>query len=371
MSVRLLPKEGELYEAIIKEYPTCTMERMAEFAQACGFSQVSSFQSSAHKTLGLKRVVSRKELTASKPDEDKEVVVNLAPIKLREYKAKKVKRGDEEEACIHIGDGHAGKITPSYDETVYQQRMDTMFDSIMKIVALHRNMYPVNRLRIFDTGDNTQGENPYQGSNIGSVKMGARDQTTKLAYPALVKLIGSLKQEFAEVIFEGFGGNHGYERLAPETSREDLRLYDLLRAYFESKKGITINIHEAFGEIVEVMGLRFFVTHLDGIPSHSGIPFFGIDKALKAWYMQFRGFHYALGGHFHHRHLGDEVSAALPDFMMCSTLVSDDDWALKKLKISSNPSQNIFGVHKEFGITWRYSLCVDKTFLPGNIKTII
>lgn len=284
-------------------------------------------------------------------------IVNLPPIKLREYKSKKVKRGDEEEAGLHIGDGHAGKVTPSYDGGVYKQRMDTTFDSVMKIVTLHRNMYPINRLRIFDTGDNTQGENPYQGSVIGSVEMGARDQTTKLAYPTLVKLISSLKQEFAEVVFEGYPGNHGYTRLTPETSREDLRLYDLLKAYFDNKKGITINVHETFGDIIEVMGFKFFCTHLDDIQSYGGIPLFAIKRRLDAWFIQFGGFDYALGGHFHFRVGGYEMSSKY-EFSMVSTLVSDDEWALKKLGISSHPSQNIFGVHPEQGMTWRYPLNV-------------
>lgn len=300
--------------------------------------------------------------------EEPEVIVKLPPIKLREYKKRKVRRGDEEEAGLHIGDGHAGKKTRSYDGGVYKQRMDSVFDATMKIITLHRNMYPINRLRIFDTGDNTQGENPYQGSIIGSVEMGARDQTTKLAFPTLCKLIGSLKQEFAEVIFEGYPGNHGHDRLAPETSREDLRLYDLLKVYFEDKKGITINIHENFGDIVDVMGFRFFCTHLDGIPSYSGIPLFAIKRRLDAWFIQFGGFNYALGGHFHKRVIGDEMSSRY-GFSMVSTLISDDDWALKKLGISANPSQNLFGVHPREGVTWRYGLQVDEAFLPIKLPS--
>ncbi len=288
---------------------------------------------------------------------EKDPIVNLPPIQLRNYRAKRTRKGDEEEVGLHIGDGHAGKKTDAFDGGVYRQRMDKVFDSTMTIVTLHRNMYPINTIRVFDTGDNTQGENPYQGSVIGSVEMGARDQTTKIAFPALVKLIGSLKQEFAKVIFEGYPGNHGYNKLTPETSREDLRLYDLLKAYFHDKKGITINIHETFGDIVEVMGFKFFCTHLDGIQSYSGIPLFAIKRRLDAWYIQFGGFDYVLGGHFHFRVGGYEMSSKY-EFSMVSTLVSKDEWALKKLGISSHPSQNIFGVHPEQGMTWRYPLNV-------------
>ena len=301
-------------------------------------------------------------------EENVEPVINLPSVALREYKHKKARRGDEEIAVAHTGDGHACKITKSFDEDVYNQRMITLFDSIMTIVTLHRNMYPINVLQIVNTGDNTQGENPFQGCTIGSVSRGARDQTSKVAYPAWVKLIASLKQEFAKVEFDGFPGNHGWSKGSPETSREDLRLYDLLQAYFCNTKGITINIHDSFGEIIEINGFRFFCFHGDEIPCQQGVPFFALDKKLKSWYMQFGGFNYALGGHFHKYH-ADEVSSKF-EYLMTSTLASDDEWAIKKLGISSSPSQNIFGVHPTMGMTWRYKMMVDRKFLMEKLPSV-
>ena len=294
-----------------------------------------------------------------------EPVINLPPVKLREYKPRKVRRGDEEEAVALASDGHADKITNSYNKDVYRTRMGTYFESIMAVIKLHRNMYPINKLHLMMLGDNVQGENPHQGSQVGEITMGARDQTIKLATPMWNDVIGSLKQEFAEVIVECFAGNHGYEKLAPETSREDLRLYDLLKEGIGRQKGITINIHERWCGIVTIMGFKFFCFHGDGIPCQQGVPFFALDKKLKSWHMQFGGFNYALGGHFHKRH-SDEISSQL-EYFMTGSLVSDDDWALKKLGISSNPSQFIFGVHKVQGVTWRYPLCVDKAFMPKGV----
>lgn len=294
--------------------------------------------------------------------EEQEVAVNLPPIKLRNYKKLRTRKGDEESAVAHCSDGHAGKITTSFDEDVYNARMDTLFDSIMTVITLHRKMYPINTLWLVNTGDNTQGENPFQGSKVGTIRLGARDQTTKLAYPAWVKLIGSLKQEFAEIKFEGWPGNHSYDKLAPETSREDFRLYDLLQVYFQNTKGVEINIHEEFGSIININGFRFFCFHGDGVPCQQGVPFFALDRKLKSWYMQFGGFEYALGGHFHKRH-SDEISSRL-EYFMCGSIVSDDEWALKKLGISSNPSQSIYGIHPRMGVTWRYPLIVDYNLLP-------
>jgi len=348
---------------LMDAYPTASQEQIEQWATRYGYSCKSYFQDAIYRRFGVRRAGS--SATQPKVEEPQPEIINLPPIKLRDYKPSKKKKGDEEEAILHTSDEHACKITPSYDVDVYRKRMDTLFEATMAIVTLHRNMYPIRRLHIFDTGDNTQGENPYQGSNIGSVKMGARDQTTKIAFPTLAKLIGSLKQEFEEVTFEGIPGNHGYERLAPETSREDLRLYDLLQVYFGNTKGVTINVHEGFSAIVNILGFRCFLFHGDGIPCQQGVPFFALDRKLKSWYMQYGGFNYAFGGHFHKRH-SDEISSRL-EYFMCGSLASDDEWVLKKLGISSNPSQSIYGIHERYGITWRYGLAVDREKLPTKL----
>ncbi|MBA7639462.1 hypothetical protein ES703_47120 [subsurface metagenome] len=368
MPIRKLPPKGsdKLREAI-EEYKEAAQRgniaALDRLALKWGYANRETFERAMRMHTGVYIGQVPTQSQAEEPE-----IINLPPIKLRDYKPKRVKRGDEEEAILHASDGHGCKITPSYNEDVYRKRMDTLFDATMAIVTLHRNMYPIRKLHILDTGDNSQGENPHQGSNVGSVKMGARDQTTKIVYPAWVKLIGSLKQEFEEVIFEGVPGNHGYERLAPETSREDLRLYDLLKVYFDNVKGVTVNIHEGFAGIVNILGFKCFLFHGDGIPCQQGVPFFALDRKLKSWYMQYGGFNYAFGGHFHKRH-SDEISSRL-EYFMCGSLVSDDEWALKKLGISSNPSQSIYGIHPTMGVTWRYGLVVDREFLAEKLPSL-
>ena len=362
-----LPKEETPeFEQILNIFQHGTTEENARLAKELGYASRSSFEGRLREK-GYHKI---KPQIPTIPNlsklEGKQIEINLPPIKLREYKSSREARGEKEIAILHTCDGHAGRITPSYNEDVYQSRMDTLFDSVMKIISLHRKMYDIDTLRILDLGDNVQGEEPEQGGKVGNIKMGVRDQVTKLAFPTWIKLICSLKQEFKEVIFDGFPGNHGYERLAPETSRADIWFYDLLAAKLNTLKNITINIHENFGDIVYIEGFGCFCFHGDGIPSHQGVPFFAIDRRLKAWHMQYGGFNYAFGGHFH-KHHSDEISSRLTYFM-AGSLVSDDDWALKKIGISSNPSQNIYGMHPRHGITWRYNLIVDNEFLPSEYK---
>jgi hypothetical protein len=244
--------------------------------------------------------------------------------------------------------------------------MGKMFESVMTIINLHRNMYPIRKLYIINTGDNIQGENPFQGSVVGAVSMGERDQIKKIAAPMWVDIIGSFKQQFEGVEFDGYPGNHSHDKLAPETSSGDLLLYDILEASIGQQQGIKVTSHEEWGSIKEIEGFRMFCFHGDGMPAPQGIPFFSLDKKLKSWYMQFGGFQYAFSGHYH-KQSANEVSNKLEHFM-CASLVSDDDWALKKLGISSNPSQSLYGLHPKHGITWRYNLTVDDNFLPEKCR---
>ena len=543
----MLPKKGTPeFAELEKRYLASTKEERNQMAREYGYGTRNNFQMSMSKSRGIllppqKKVVIQNDKEKPKTVERKPIV-ELPPVNLIEYRGKEVKEeGDEEIAILHVGDGHADKITASYNKDVYRARMETMFQSAIKIVKLHRKMYPINKLLILNTGDNIQGENPHQGSKIGDVSMGARDQVKKLAAPMWNDIIGSFKQNFVEVIFEGFPGNHGHDLLAPETSRYDLLLYDVLEAGIGQNKGIKINTHESWCAIIPIWGWRLFGFHGDGIPclapstkilnadlrwipisevnvgdmlvgfrenvpynrnvshrlqrsevlgktikqgklykietdkgsvvasgnhlwlaakegwdwhryewirtdnlaSHyikyigdtwgdggdyklgylggilvakadciwdnkniraserakvlnitdigfgelidietstntfiaegmythncqQGVPFFALDRRLKAWHMQFGGFNYAFGGHFHKEH-SDEISSRLKYFMV-SSLTSDDEWAQKKLGISSNPSQGLYGLHPREGITWRYSLVVDEKFLPEPLE---
>ncbi len=272
--------------------------------------------------------------------------------------------GEEEIQVLHMGDEHAGKITVSYNKDVFRERMEAVFYRTIKLAKLHRKMYPIRKLHIVDTGDRVQGENPHQGSKIGEVECGARDQVKKIAFPVWAEMIAGFKQYYDEVEVDFIPGNHGAEHLAPETSSWDIALADILQAHLGREKGIKINAHEHFGTIIDINGFRFFAFHGDGIPTANGVPFFAMDRKLKAWFIQYGGFQYAVSGHFHHK-FNREVASQLQHWS-CSTLVSDDEWAIKKMGVSSTPSQRTFGVHPRYGVTWNYTIIVDTKFLPKS-----
>lgn len=351
-----LPKiNTEAWQQEIDFFKTAGGKSIADRAKELGYAHADSYK----RTMRARGIYKQKQEAPAIVEPKKETIV-LPEVHLLKYKASGPQKGDEEYAILHASDGHAGKITKSFNKDVYRSRMGTMYESAMRIVSLHRNMYPIRKLLIFNTGDNNQGENPYQGSIIGEVECGARDQTKNISAPMWNDVLGSFAQEFETVDFYGVTGNHGKDKLAPATSAEDLRLYDILEEGIGNQEN-NITIHEPlfddWYQIVEVFGFRCFLAHMDGIPCQQGVPLIAINRKLKSWHMQFGGFKYAFGGHFHKRH-SDEMSSVL-EFFMASTLVSDDNWALQKMGISSQPSQWIYGIHPRHGITWRYPLQVD------------
>lgn len=343
---------GDEYLALVEEYRNSDHQHKLDMARKWGVAldTLKSWVSAGDTPTGNSQDYREEEV-------ERHPVVELPPVQFIEYKSPRPKKGDEEIAILHVSDGHAGKITRSFNDDVYKSRMEKLYIAAMKIVNLHRNMYPIRKLVIFNTGDNVQGEDPHQGSKIGDTSMGARDQVKKIAAPVWNNLLGSFKQNFEIVEVHCVAGNHGHEKLAPETSSYDLLLYDILQAGIGQHKGIEVNVYETWWAVVNIWNFRNFLFHGDGIPCQQGVPFFALDKKLKSWHMQFGGFRYAWSGHFHKSYY-NEVSSVLEHFM-CGSIVSDDEWALKRLGISSTPSQTICGCHPRHGITWQYVLTLE------------
>ncbi len=356
------------------DYAVSTNVQRQEMSDRYGYGTMSSFITMMKRTY-RQGVPNHEGLTTSAevrvqvnaaptPSEPVEPVINLTIPALRDYVPQPFVEGDKETMILHTSDWHRGKITESYNDEIGKERVGRLFDGVMILAQLHRHMYPVEDLVIFDTGDRGQGESPHQGSKLGDTSMGARDQQIKLVYPEYIELIAALKQQFATVTVHLMAGNHGHEKLAPETSRWDLYGADLIKTKLEDEPGITIYAHEDWKAMTTVEGFKCFLAHFDGIPCVQGIPYFGIDRKLKAWYIDTGGFNYAFGGHFHKRSQS-EVTRRF-EYFMSGSLVSHDEWALKKLGVSASPSAWAMGMNPNRGITWRYALEVDPEFRPAK-----
>ena len=363
----MLPREGtKEWQEEIAFYIHADQKGLEERAQQLGIKKLS-YAREMHAR-GVYRGEKRKETQYAKtPPLKKErpsLIINTPKIHLHSP-PNQTSSGEEQMMILHVGDGHAGKLTKSFNNDVYRKRMETIYKSTMIIVKEQRNVYPIRKLRILNSGDNVQGENPYQGSKIDSVTMGAGEQVTKLALPTWLDLIYSLKQEFEDIEIDAIRGNHGNpSKEAAEKTNWDLILYDGIKSVVEREKGIKFNIHEEEMATGYMAGYKFLLFHGGDIKCQQGVPLVAIKQRLIAWQGKYH-FRYAFGGHFHKR-LNDELSSQ-SEFFMVSTLVSDDGWAESK-GLTSIPSQWLLGLHPKYGISSRWVLYVDDDYLPSVVR---
>ncbi len=357
-----LPKENtKEWNTEVEFYLKSSQSQRDQRAKELEYENRASYQNAM-----LKREISlgnNHDPVPPPQSENETPIINLPAIKLKKYIPINAGRvGDPETQVLHLTDWHDGQITPSFDHTILEKRADHLFQSTIRITKLHRNLYPVNDLVILITGDMVHGENVYQGAKVEGISGGARTQVTTMAFPLLSEFILSLKQEFHTVRVECVRGNHGkYSREAPATSNWDLLLYDLLKVKLE-KYEVQVNIAETFYKIIEIQGLKFFLVHLDQFRATQGIPWFALTKGLQSWYVTYGGFDYVVGGHFHRDDLLRINSKC--KLVMGASMVTDDPFTEEVVKTSSIPCQWTFGVHKNKGITWPYSLIVDESFFP-------
>jgi len=357
---RRIPEVGTAeFEAEASFYRKSTKDERIKRAQELGYKNKDSYETvMARSGAKLPDIV-------IPPVIPQETTVNLPPVTLKRYKPINMGRiGNPETQVLHLTDHHWGQVTKSFNPDIAKTRYEYLFQSVLRITNLHRKLYPINDLVIFVTGDMVHGENVYQGAKVGTISCGAREQVITLAFPNLSEFILSLKQEFKTVRVKCVPGNHGrYSREAPATSNWDMMLYDLLKTKLEPY-GAEVEIADNFFLMTEVQGHRFFLAHFDQFRATMGVPWFAMMRGIQSWFVTYGGFDYIVGGHFHRDDFFRVNSRC--KLVMGASIVTGDSFTEEVIKTSSIPCQWTFGVHREKGLTWPYSLIVDEKFFPKS-----
>lgn len=273
---------------------------------------------------------------------------------------KMLKTRDEEDIVVVLADHHAGKVTPNYNEKIYNARMNKLIDDTMLIINLHR---PIRKAHIFALGDMVQGENTRQGSKAGEIDRNVRGQIREVAVPVMARYVASIAQGVSEVNFYGVRGNHGrYSNEALDGTNWDLVFYDYLKMSLQNQKNISVEYSEEFSLLINIKGFRFFIFHGDQCKGNAAVPVIAMRRKTNEWYANVGGFNYGYAGHFHSEYQ-DKVNS-MADYTIAPPLVTGDAWAVEKIGRISYPQQLCFGVHEKYGRTWRYSLFTDEGYLP-------
>ena len=349
--------QGEEWGKLVGRYRKANEGELQWLCCSYEYKNIDSFQRAMRK-----RGIKRTPLFCMHDVEPQEPIIERIPypeVKLIPFPHPKTTR-DEEDMGLVIADWHLCKVTPDYNIEIAQHRVDTLTQSLMKIISLHT---PIRKLWVFDAGDTVTGENPHQGSKIGEVSHCAEEQIHNYGIPIISKMLISLNQGVSEIEYTTVKSNHGnYGKESNPKTNWQTMLCRSLKSSLVNQKHITVDVPDRFYQLVNIRGFRFFLIHGHQVNASQGIPLFALRRKMQEWYALLGGFHYGYCGHFHTQ-ASDSVNS-VADYTIAPPMVTGDEWALEVIGRASIPKQLCFGIHNKYGRTFTYALSTDDKYLP-------
>jgi len=282
-------------------------------------------------------------------------VKGLPIVNLPKYNIKQGK-GDEEEAVLLLSDLQVGVRTPSTTLRIIAERMEKLGQAVLKITTLQRHAITIKKLNIFLMGDMIQSEDIISKVDLDALECVIMDQIFQGTVPMLEKLMLTLIPMFPGGIdIYAVPGNHGnLGRMNAVTTNWDTMIYKIVQAKLQNYKDIRWHIADkTFYQMIPIMGKMFLISHGDMIPRYLNIPIYGITQRAMRWQGSLGNFDYMCLGHFH---TPIRMDWNMVEILINGCFVSEDQWVLKVIGMSTEPAQVFFGVHKNIGITWHYKI---------------
>lgn len=267
--------------------------------------------------------------------------------------------GDEETMVLLLSDVHFGHKTPTTTCRVIANRMERLAQRVVKIAEIHRKAYPVRKIVVFMLGDFCQGDQIGRFVSLDELENTVMVQVFDWAVPHTARLLLTLQEHFEEVEVYAVRGNHGsVRRYGAEDTNWDTIIYDAVKLQLAQQPRITINVErDRFYMLPKVYKFTFLIQHGDNIRSYLNIPFYGQIRMANRMRGAIPGrFHYVVYAHFHTSAVYNWNDITV---LLNGCFVSDDQWVLKRMGMSSDTSQLLVGVHPRKGLTWRYKIHLD------------
>ena len=257
---------------------------------------------------------------------------------------------DEEQFGLLLSDFQVGHRTKTYDNKVFNVRMDILTQKVVKIAHLHRKSHPVKVLNIFLLGDLVQNERIGYLISLDELEGVIKQQVFEWVIPTLSKAISILAQDFEKINLFCVRGNHGGQgRFAATTTNWDDVVYHFLEQYFKSTARIKFTIADNFYLFAEIYKWKFLLVHGDQIPFHMTLPYYGLTTRAMRWKGSIGAYDFLAVGHFHsfaHLCFNDL------EILMNGAIVSDDDWVKKVIGLDGTCCQTLFSVHPRKGLAF-------------------
>ena len=259
---------------------------------------------------------------------------------------------------LHIG-GHFTKEETGglaeYDLDVFKSRAEKLKASTSDILELHSQLYDVPTLHIMSLGDIVHGMNEAGEWSHTYINQPVFDQMMD-GCEAMAEMIYFWLGQFKEIKFYGVRGNHG--RAAPRGMEKDYVNWDyvaykFLESRFKDHKRVIFECPKSWWHSTTIRNHKFLLLHGDELAGGGGA-----TGKLEAASMNMAGltreiYDYTVGGHYH---TVSEMATNFGKVIVNGSFIGADIYSLKSLQKGCKPTQRIFGVHDQRGITWSYDV---------------
>jgi hypothetical protein len=341
--------------------------------EECGFSELEAMR---RQVALLER--EKNKLAARLADEDRiveQIKDHIAALKPSpKFIAPKYKTTTQEQEMVALfSDGQIGEKVDieemggiggaeGYNIEVFDRRLRYWAEKVVSIARSHRKITPIRKLNIFGLGDSLENEVIFPGQK-GRITDPLTYQLIKGA-DLIAGAFSFMAGEFEEVEIDWLAGNHGRPGRKGENLHYDnweYLLAGMVQSKLEKHSNIIWQVPKSWWMIREVLGWKFYLTHGDDIMRYMGLPYYSVDKydAKMTLLLQEQGisFDYLCMGRHHQCVQWDRPWG---EKLINGTFVSGNAFAAKKLQANCRPTQLVFGVHKDRGISWRYPIRLDE-----------
>jgi len=286
-------------------------------------------------------------------------------------KVDKGKNAVRESLVMHLSDEHADQIVlpqhvnglENYNIQVALRRAEVFVDTTLKFALKTLSNYQFKDLWVLAYGDHVNGE---IHDSIKSSSFQNRFANVVAVGQMHAMMFRELAPHFENVYVVYVPGNHG--RMSPKKDlvhgvfdNYDYLVAEIAAAHCQQIDNLEFVIPNSFSINVDIEGYTFNISHGDDVKSHSGIPFYGIERRnykMSAIHAKAgKGIDYTVMGHFHQ--LGTS-SSVIGETILNGSWKATDEYAYNSLAAVGRPMQLIHGVHEDHGVTWR---------LPVYLKT--
>ena len=283
---------------------------------------------------------------------------------------------------LNVPEGQLG-VFGSYNSEMARARTIYVFRTFAKLAK--QQPFPVSKAKVYLLGDNMEHSHmrPSQAKQIDAHVV----EQTKVVSDTLSSCMQFLCGEFDEVEVEAVPGNHGRttrkagDNLPNETY--DNLCYYIIEKTLKDQPNFTMHNHEAWYFVDEVLGWKFLGLHCEDVLSYVGVPWYGIERAVKDYYMmlgqvslnnlremepttelavqQFLSMlklpDFVTIGHFHNRIAWDVMGV---EVLANGALSGASIYSTKRRRRLSRAQQFFFCVHPEHGVGMRCPIDVSK-----------